>query len=216
MFGREWDGVQRRRLSPTVPDMWRRAGRAQGGKPADGEACLSDVYLGEERGVGKQRRGRPVFVSSCNDCNGRSKMESGCHSGRRVGGRWWWGGGGGVADAAAPMYALHMDAFAWLCESLGARLGELPVTFRGSATMSPCFPCSLSISALHNTHSLRRAGVCVAATHSRVQESRTCICLGNKMRETGGGGCADSSGDGRASLTIRTDWLKSIVSSKPP
>lgn len=32
---------------------------------------------------------------------------------------------------------------------LSARSGSLPMTFSGSATMSPCFPCSMSISNLH-------------------------------------------------------------------
>lgn len=32
---------------------------------------------------------------------------------------------------------------------VSARSGSLPMTFSGSATMSPCFPCSMSISNLH-------------------------------------------------------------------
>lgn len=62
-------------------------------------------------------------------------------------------------------YTLHMDGC--LVVRASARLGSLPVTFRGSATMSPCFPCSLSISALHYTPF--RAGVCIV-TDNHVQE----------------------------------------------
>lgn len=172
-----------------------------------GEACYLTFIWGEERGLGKRSDGiqscgsgdgarKACLLFSCNDCNRRSKLTVGVSA------------AGGV-DSAAPICVAY-GRFALLCESVGARLGELPVTFRGSATMSPCFPCSLSISALHNTHSLCRAGVCVATTHSRVQEFRTCIYLENKM---GAGGCVNSSGDDRASLrlylwTIYTDWLK--------
>lgn len=114
---------------------------------------------------------KACLLFSCNDCNRRSKLTVGVSA------------AGGV-DSVAPICVAY-GRFALLCESVGARLGELPVTFRGSATMSPCFPCSLSISALHNTHSLCRAGVCVATTHSRVQEFRTCIYLENKMGQWG-------------------------------
>lgn len=46
------DGVQQHRLSPTVPDMWRRAGRAEGGKPADEEACFLTFIWGKSEDWG--------------------------------------------------------------------------------------------------------------------------------------------------------------------
>lgn len=76
------------------------------------------------------------------------------------------------------LHTLHMDGsfVVWV----SARSGSLPVTFRGSATMSPCFPCSMSVGNVRCSRSPHIAGVCTAK-HNNFMESEICIHISGVM-----------------------------------